>query len=121
MGRRKAAQNCSISPWLSAKQDCKEGRYIQVGNTLMLSKTFQTLSNGAKWLYLCMTLESGGHREFTFPQTAAKKYGMNPRSFWRYVDELVEQKFVKRLSNANLRKANDYEFITEWKADKQDK
>ena len=115
MSRRKAAENCVIRPWLSGNQSCREGRYIQVGNSLLLSKAFQQLSNGARNLYLCMALESGGRQHFTFPQVAGKKFGFNPRSFWRYVDELVEKKFIKRQSNANLRVANEYEFLLDWK------
>ena len=36
MGRRKAAEKCTILPWLSRKSDNSEGRFIQVGNSLLL-------------------------------------------------------------------------------------
>ena len=35
--RRRAGGNNNINPWLSARMDCKEGRFIQVGNSLLLS------------------------------------------------------------------------------------
>lgn len=48
---------------------------MQVGNTLLLSKEFQSLSAGAQMLYLCAYMESGGRRQFTLPARALKKYG----------------------------------------------
>lgn len=59
MGSRRRGRD-TIKPWLSARLDCKEGRFIQVGNSLLLSKEFQALTAGARFLYLCMTMESGG-------------------------------------------------------------
>lgn len=115
MARRKAAQNCSLFPWLSAKPNCKEGRFIQVGNSLLLSKEFQKLSAGARWLYLCMTMESGGRRDFLFPLASAKKYGIPDASFRRYINELVNASLISKQSMANLRQPNEYSFSFEWK------
>lgn len=117
MSRHKAAQNCSILPWLSERADGKEGRFIQVGNSLLLSKAFQDLPSGAQMLFLCMALESGGKRSFLFPLSAAtKKYGFSGSTFRRYVDALVDAGFVVRHSMANLRQPNEYEFSLAWKA-----
>lgn len=123
--RRKAAQNCKILPWLSARSDCEEGRFLQLGNSLLLSHVeketgketnpFVKLSPGAKILYLSMCMESGGHRSFRFPQTAAKKYGLPPSSFWRYVQELIREGMIKKNSGKNTREPNDYEFCFDWK------
>ena len=69
MGRRKSARNVEIRPWLSAKADGKEGRFIQIGNSFLLEfrkEPLNKLSLGARWMYLCMTMESAGHRDFTF-------------------------------------------------------
>ena len=66
-----------LKGWLSALPDCRDRRFIQIGNSLMLSKDFQKLSTGARWLYAAMSMESGGRREFIFPLSAAKKYGMS--------------------------------------------
>ncbi len=115
MAKHKAAQNCIVLPWLSAKADCKEGRFLQVGNSLFLSDDFKALSAGAKHLYLSMCLESGGHRTFVFPLSSAKKYGVPSSSFRRYIDELEAAGFIEVFSNANLRKKNDYTFSLSWK------
>lgn len=116
MPRRKSAKNCNVLPWLSGRADCKEGRFLQVGNSLFLSKEYQELSAGSKNLYLCMCLESGGRREFTFPLSAAtKKYGIPAASFRRYVEELVKAGFIIRHSMANLRQPNEFEFSLAWK------
>lgn len=115
MARRKAAKNCEIRPWLSARADCSDGRFIQIGNSLLLSKSFQALSAGAQMLYLCMALESGGRREFQFTRTAAKKYGIPHRSMLRHVDELAAAGFIDKTSLWNLRQPNEYCFSFRWK------
>lgn len=115
VGRRKAAKNCSVLPWLSARADCSEGRFVQAGNSLFLSEAFQTLSAGARVLYLCMTMECGGRREFIFPLSSATKYGFPPRSFRRHVDELYEAGFIEKTSLKNLRQPNEYCFSFRWK------
>ena len=53
MGSRRRGRD-TIKPWLSARLDCKEGRFVQVGNSLLLSKEFQALTAGARFLYLCI-------------------------------------------------------------------
>lgn len=105
----------TIVPWLSAKVDNREGRFIQAGNSLMLSKQFQTLDPAVRYLYLCMAMESGGRREFLFPQSAAEKYGISPSSFWRHVKVLEEQHMITSQSMKNLRKPNQYAFCLDWK------
>lgn len=90
MGRGKAAVHCNIRPWLSAKADCKEGRFIQIGNSLLLSEQMGKLKPGARYLYLCMTMEAGGKREFTFPASSAEKYHIPPSSFDRFKAELID-------------------------------
>lgn len=115
MPRRKAARNCNILPWLSARGDSSEGRFLQIGNSLLLSKSFQALSAGAQVLYLCMSMESAGRREFVFPRTAAKKYGIPPRSLLRYVAELTDAGFIDKTSLKNLRQPNEYQFSFRWK------
>lgn len=106
----------TIVPWLSAKPDAREKRFIQVGNTLLLSCKFQELGAGARYLYLCMAMESGGRTAFILPQAAAKKYGISPSSLRRYINELESKKFIEVHSMKNLRKPNQYRFSFEWKA-----
>ena len=81
MGRRKTAGRCNIRPWLSAKADCKEGRFIQIGNSLLLSEQFGKLKAGARDLYFRMAMESGGEREFTFPASSAERHHIPASSF----------------------------------------
>jgi hypothetical protein len=105
----------TIVPWLSGKADNQERRFIQIGNHLLLSKRFQQLGAGAKHLYFCMAMESGGRRSFLFPQTAALKYGIAPSSLRRYIRELEAGQFLKVYSMKNLRQPNRYEFDLGWK------
>ena len=113
MGTRKRKD--TIPFWMSAKTDCKETRFIQCGNTLLLSKAFHRLSSGARFMYFCMAMESAGRREFTFPQKAAKKYGIPPASMRRHIDELVAGGYIEKQSMANLRQPNEYRFSMAWK------
>lgn len=77
-----------IAPWLSARADNVEGRFIQIGNSMLLSREFQKLTVGSRYLYFCMAMEAGGQKNFHFPLSAAKKYGIKPSTFWTYVHEL---------------------------------
>jgi hypothetical protein len=105
----------TIVPWLSARADSRERRFIQVGNSLLFVPRFQRLAPGAKYLYFCMAMESGGRRNFIFPQAAALKYGLPPSSLRRYIRELEASGFLKVYSMKNLRKPNLYEFDLTWK------
>ena len=113
--RRSKSSKPGLLPWLSARGDGKEKRFIQIGNTLLLSKEFSALGTGAQHLYFCMAMESGGKRRFVFPQSAAKKYGITPSSLRRHVKELEEAGFLSVTSLQNLRQPNEYEFSLRWK------
>lgn len=117
MPKRKPAGNCEIRPWLSAKSNCKEGRFIQIGNSLLLSKTFQKLSPGAQMMFLCMAMESGGRRDFKFPHSSILKYGFNKNYGAKYINELIENGFIELVSSGwTVRQANEYRFAFEWKS-----
>ena len=103
MPRKKQTTLCF---WFSARPDNKETRFIQMGNSLYLSKAFHSLGLGARYLLGCMGMESAGHRQFQFPESAAKKYAIPPASLWRYVKELESAGFIKVYSNKRLRKPN---------------
>lgn len=105
----------TIVPWLSAKPDNREKRFIQVGDSLLFSKAFQDLHAGARYLYFCMAMESGGKRVFKLPTAAAGKYGFARSSFWAYVRELEDKRFIVSRSNKHLRQPNDYSFSDGWK------
>ena len=117
----RARRGESIKGWLSARPDSAEKRFIQVGNTLLLSKAFQELSIGAQHTYLCMAMESGGKREFIFPLSAAKKYGISKNSLTRHVEELSAAKFITVQSGKTVRQPNLYAFSFEWKSQETDK
>ena len=105
-----------IKPWLSANCDCRERRFIQVGNSLMLSKEYARLSIGARFLHLCMSMEAGGKRDFQFPQRAFKKYGIATSSARRYIKELEKQGFITCSSGKCVRQPNNYSFSFMWKS-----
>lgn len=113
MSKRKSRP--TIVPWLSAKPDDREKRFIQVGNSLLLSHDFQALGAGSRYLYFCMAMESGGRRKFTFPLAAAKKYGIPSTSLRTHIRELAAHRLILVHSMKNLRKPNEYEFSLEWK------
>ena len=115
VARKKAAENCAVPAWASAKLDCKEKRFTLIGNSLFFNEQFQALSAGAKHVYIAMTLECGGRRGFQFPHAAAKKYGIAPRSFDRYFDELTTSGFISKSSGQNTRTPNEYCFEFGWK------
>lgn len=117
MPRHRVAQNVPIKSWLSAKLDSREGRFIQVGNSLLLSKEYQNLSGVAKNLYLCMAMECGGKNAYTFSAGAAKKYGISKSSFERAKKELQVKKFIQLLLDEERSqfKACTFRFINGWK------
>ena len=115
MPRRKAAPNCNVKPWLSANADSKEKIFTLIGNSLLLSEAFQQLTPGAQMTYICMTLHSGGKRDFQFPNATAKKFGFAEKSFRRYVAELAAAGFIKVNSGKLTREPNIYSFCLEWK------
>ena len=116
MPNKRGARNCTISSWLSANLDCKDGRFIQVGNSLLLSKKFQALRSSTQMLYLCMAMESGGKREFKFSKGTMTKYGLNRSTAVKGIEALIEAGFIKKDSSGkNTREPNKYEFINEWK------
>lgn len=117
MPKHRAAQNCAILPWLSAKGDGKEGRFLQCGNSLFLSKSFQALSTGARWLFLSMAMEAGGKRELIFKHSSAKKYGISPSSYDRFLKELKDAGFIEKIEDENLAQyaPGRYRFVFDWK------
>lgn len=119
MARRKAAKNITICPWLSGRLDCREGRFVQLGNSLLLSKSFQKLTAGAQILYICLTMEAAGKPAVKFSHGAAKKYGIAPTTFDRAIKQLCEAGFVEFVEDDNLYQfaTNVYRFSNAWKAD----
>jgi DNA-binding MarR family transcriptional regulator len=66
--------------------------------------------------YLFMALDAGGHSEFTFPLSSAKKYGISESSFNRHVKELIQKNFIVLVySGRTTREPNKYRFTYGWK------
>ncbi len=100
--------------WLTATADGRES-FIRIGQTLLKSTQFQALSTGTRYLYVCMAAESKGEREFTFPLSAAKSYGITKNSLTRHVEELKRAGFITVNSGANVRAPNIYTFSFSWR------
>ena len=105
----------TIVPALSAKVDNKEKRFIQVGNSLLLSKQFHALSTGSRFLYFCMAMESDGRKNFILSQKDAKKYGIAPSGLRKLINELKAARFIRVYSEKPTREPNRYEFCLSWK------
>lgn len=101
--------------WCSAQSDGRDKRFIQIGNSLFLSKEFQALSCGARYLYFCMIDEAGGKKIFELPKKEFTKYGLSATSTRRNIKELVGAGFIKYQSGLTTRENNIYEFTTDWK------
>lgn len=117
MSKRKAAQNARIRPWLSARHDNQEGRFIQVGNSFMLSPKVHELTTGARWLFFSLAMEAAGRSEVVFPRSAAKKYGIASTSFERNVCELETHGFIERVQPPGQERwaKSRFRFCTGWK------
>lgn len=113
--------NGQLLPWMSARLDCKEKRFLQVGNSLFFSPAFQQLNAGCQMLYLCMAIEAGGKREVTFSQKTARKYGIPKSSFDRQIKELRKVGFVEISVEGNpwQFKPSVYRFSFTWKQNAQ--
>lgn len=116
MPRKKTAKNVVMVPWLSANWSREEGRFIQVGNSLLLSKVWHSLDGNSKHLYLCMAMESGGKPFVTLSRKSAqRKYGVSPSTYSRAIKQLIEKKFVKLDENIGRYESNKFWFINDWK------
>lgn len=98
MARKKRfSGETGLKPWLMNKTPSSKtnGRFIQVGNSLLMNKHFQALSTGAKYLYFCMAMEAGAKNNFAFSKgVAARKYGIASTSFERHRKELENAGFI---------------------------
>ena len=101
--------------WQTCKPDGVEQRYIRLGNSQLMHPAMLQLSDKAQIIYIHMLLESGGKKEFTFPRSKYKLIAGNT-VFQNVKEELIQHGFIRvKQNNANLRKANIYEFTNDWK------
>lgn len=117
MSRNKKSDK-KVSSWLSARADCVEGRFIQVGNSFLLSGTVQKLTPSTRWVYLCMAMESGKTPRFTLSKKEAEKYGIPHSTLERARKELRDTGFIRYRSGKNTREKNQCEFDYGWKTEK---
>lgn len=117
MGRVKKG-GYTVSPWLSARTDCREPRYIQAGVTLFEHPAFQELTPAQRLLYLAMCLDAGGKRKFTFSKARFTHYGVSNATARTAIDALIDAGFITRLySGRTTREPSAYAFSDQWKLD----
>jgi len=105
-----------LLPWLSARPDNKEGRFLMIGNSFLLSEKVQALSPGARFMFLSMAMEAAGKREFTFSRSTAQKFGISETTAARYLKELLAAGFIETVSSGRFaRVPNVYRFSLVWK------
>jgi len=100
--KKRFSGEADLKPWLTNKAPGSKtnGRFIQVGNSLLMNKQFQALSTGAKYLYFCMAMEAGAQNDFAFSKgIAARKYGIATTSFERHRRELEDAGFISLLNS----------------------
>lgn len=113
MARKQSAR--PLPRWMSAAPDCRETRFVQIGDTLLHNERFKALSPGAFKLYVCCSMEAAGRINFQIPASKAEKYGIPRKSFQRYLQELIDAGFIQlNRSGKTTRTANDYSFYFDW-------
>lgn len=104
-----------LKRWLTAKDDQRETRFIQVGNSLIFNEHYKALSVGARYFYLLCAMEAGGNRFFQFPASKMKAMGIPTRTARNYVEELKAAGFIECTQNGKCtRQPNDYQFSFRW-------
>ena len=115
-GKRRAAQHCSILSHLSARYDCQEVKFVQVGASFFEDEKVGFLKPQTKWLYLCMALVAGKDTEFFFSRGDALKFGIPDRTFRTAINELLEKGFLIRVESGKFtRTKNKFRFNYNWK------
>lgn len=108
----KSQSSKPLKRWLTSSSDCRERRFVQIGNTLLFDKRFTSLSVGARYLYILAANEAAGSRDFQFPALKMKALGINAR---KYIKELVDAGFIELVrSGRNTRTPNDHRFSFHW-------
>lgn len=106
----------TLQLWQSATQTGKEKHFSQVGSSLLTSKPFVNLSTGARLMYFYCLDRTSTSNYFTMPQAAMIKYGVDKKMGPKYLNELIEAGFIKKISSGkSIRQPNEYCFTFEWK------
>lgn len=114
MGRSKNGKK-PLKDWSSALPALNDKMFAQIGTSLLHHDNFRTLTAGAKHLYICMVAECMGKREFTFPLSTAKGYGISKNSLSRHISELEKEGFIVKQSGKTSREPNIFCFVYAWK------
>lgn len=102
-----------IEPYHAISEKVKS--HIRYNDTLDESPAYNDMSYVAQILYLKMWKSAGNKKVFQYPYSIYIKYFTKP-TFIKAKKELIRHGFIKVVeNNANLRKANVYEFIEDWK------
>lgn len=106
--------------WLTGPYNGKSKKgylpFTRIYSDLAQAPAFCSLSYGARWCYICMTLEAKGKPDFIFPRAVAAQYGLPESTLFRAVAELENARFIRCISPGKpTRTANEYRFIWEWK------
>ena len=107
--------NKSLPPWLTGREGSSRAPFSRISKTLLTDPAFLALTPTAQHVYLCMTVEAGQYREFTFTKSTADKYGIAHRSLLRAVQDLTAAGFIETQSGQSVRKPNNYRFSFAWK------
>lgn len=90
--------------------------FVQLSVDLLQAPAFLKLSHATRWVYLAMTIEARGQRDFEFSLSTARRYGIESSTLRRAVKELVAAHFIGYTENGRfVRAANRYIFLFEWK------
>lgn len=118
MPRHKAAKISPLRPWLSGNKDCRDGRFIQVGNSLLLDDAYNKLDGNVHKTYYALCMESGGKPTVKLSRAGARKYGLSPATFARSIKTLKKEGFISCdfEDNPHRYETNVYRFKIGWKS-----
>lgn len=106
----------SLPIWLydSNVKDSSNRNFIRLSHSQLTHKSFFSLSNSAKTIYIYMVNYSKGNREFSFPFRIYKNITTKP-TFNKCIKELQEKGFIEIVEYGKFtRTENKYRFLSEW-------
>lgn len=90
------------------------GRFIQIGNSLLLSKRFQALSPLARYVYLALAMEAGGKDVVSLSHSQAGKYGIKPSGYDNAIRQLKVGGFIRLDDGLGRLETNRFRFVRDW-------
>jgi hypothetical protein len=90
------------------------GRFVQIGNSLLLSKRFQALSPLARWMYFALAMEAAGKDVVSMSHSQAKKYGITPSGYDNAVRQLKDGGFIRLDDGLGRLETNRFRFVRDW-------